>query len=130
MIGTCAKGIVYNMPVATAYRLILGRDPAPTEMDGGALADPADVRNLAQRLLLTPEFRDAYFTLTRDAGPPVTDRYARALRLIDGDAQFVDLLYAYFLGRPADPGGRQHYLDSLAHGESRLNVLRAILRSD
>src|SRR5437868_11148851 len=107
------------MAVVTAYRLILGRDPTPTET-GGDGADRDDPTTLAHRLLLSAEFRDAYFALTRDAGPPVTDRYARALGLLDSDAQFVDLLYTYFLGRPADPGGRQHYVDSLARGESRL----------
>jgi SAM-dependent methyltransferase len=118
------------MPVATAYRLILGRDPTPTEVDGGGPPHSVDPQGLANRLLLSPEFRDAYFALTRDVGSRVTDRYDRALGLVGSDVHFVELLYAYFLGRPADSGGQQHYLESLARGESRVNILRAILCSD
>jgi SAM-dependent methyltransferase len=118
------------MPVADAYRLILGRDPAPADDDRDGLAGPDDTQGLAHRLLLSSEFRDAYFALTRDPGPQVTDRYDRALGLIGSDARFVDLLYECFLGRAADPDGQQHYLNSLAGGETRVNVLRAILRSD
>ena len=118
------------MPAATAYRLILGRDPTPGEIDGDGTPRPEDSQGLAHRLLLSSEFRDSYFALARNVGPPVAERYARALGLVGSDAQFVDLLYEHFLGRPADSGGRQHYLDVLARGEARLDVLRAILRSD
>ena len=119
-----------HMPVATAYRVILGRHPTPAEaaIEGAASVD--DRQPLAYRLLLTPEFRDVYFALKGEVGQSVLCRYDRVLRLIDGDAQFVDLLYEYFLGRAADPEGRQHYLGALASGEARSHILQAILRSD
>ena len=56
------------MPVANAYRLILGREATPTEIDGGGPPHSVDPQDLANRLLLSPEFRDAYFALTARRG--------------------------------------------------------------
>jgi SAM-dependent methyltransferase len=118
------------MAAVTAFRVILGRDPTPSEGGPDGSSDATSPLPDAQRLLLTSEFRDAYFALKDGGDHAIAQRYARALGLIDGDARFVDLLYEYLLGRPADPDGRQHYLSALGRGDARLNVLRAILSSD
>jgi hypothetical protein len=39
------------------------------------------------------------------------------------NAAFVELLYQNVLGRPSDPGGRQTWLDALAGGASRADVV-------
>lgn len=44
------------------------------------------------------------------------------------DSQFVDMLYRRILGREPD-GGRQHWIDRLARGESRLAAATSFLRS-
>jgi SAM-dependent methyltransferase len=80
------------------------------------------------RLLSSPEFRDRYFALIRDRVPDERARHQQALRAVESDERFVDLLYECFLGRSADSGGRQHYLDALGR-EIRINVLTAILDS-
>jgi SAM-dependent methyltransferase len=46
-----------------------------------------------------------------------------------GDADFVEVAYQRLLARPADEGGRRHYTAALAAGDSRANVLRALIRS-
>lgn len=45
------------------------------------------------------------------------------------DAAFVEWLYVELLQRPPDDGGRQHYLDVLAAGHTRLEVVRSVATS-
>jgi SAM-dependent methyltransferase len=45
------------------------------------------------------------------------------------DADFVSIAYQRLLARTADEGGLRHYTAALAGGDSRANVLRALMRS-
>ena len=45
------------------------------------------------------------------------------------EAAFVDLMYENVLGRAADADGRQGWLDALADGQSRSDVVRAFVQS-
>jgi hypothetical protein len=45
------------------------------------------------------------------------------------DGSFVDAAYLDLLGRPADPGGRQHWSDLLAGGVPRQQIAAALLAS-
>ncbi len=56
----------------------------------------APLEGIAQNFSLSPEFTDRYGALN--------------------DEQYVDLVYQNVLGRPADPGGRQYYLERLGDG--------------
>jgi hypothetical protein len=56
--------------------------------------------------------------------------YAWAGRLASSsDEEFLDAVYRTLLRRPIDSMGRAHYLDKMAGGESRQEVLDAILHS-
>lgn len=92
--------------VAAAYTAYLGRpiDAAGRDYWGGVLATrPLDQVEVA--LLASPE------------------TYARAGSTPGG---FVDLLYQRTLGRPADSGGRAHFVGLLEGGTSRSTVARLV----
>lgn len=56
--------------------------------------------------------------------------YAWAGRLAEkSDEEFLDAAYQTFLMRSIDPAGRQMYLDQMARGDSRQDILDAILHS-
>jgi SAM-dependent methyltransferase len=119
--------------VADAVRVAFGRDATAVEVDEfGASLDAAGPRQFFDTLLSSSEFRDRYFALVRE--PSDSDRHRQrheiALRAIDTDEHFLDLVYECCLGRAADPDGRDHYLRALKNGESRLQVLSSILRSN
>jgi SAM-dependent methyltransferase len=116
---------------ADAFRIILGRHPNATEHDELQSELNHDSRQVAfDRLISSPEFRERYFTLVSDAGLLATSvtNHPDALAAVSSDERFVDLVYECFLGRPSDPGGKQHYLDAL-RSDSRLTVLTNVLRS-
>ena len=119
--------------VGEAFRIVLGRDVTTLEGDEyDASLDAAGRQRLFETLLSSAEFRDRYFALVREPAERDRDRqrHHQALQSIDTDEHFVDLLYECCLGRTADAGGRNHYLHVLADGESRLEVLCSILRSN
>jgi SAM-dependent methyltransferase len=118
--------------IAAAFLVVLGREVGPIELRdtlrGFRLADGD---GLIVRLLSSPEFRLLRDALKegRDTGrdPDVEER---GLRAIGQDDRFVRLAYECLFGRPADPGGFQHFTGALAAGETRANLLRSLILSD
>ena len=118
--------------IGDVFRTVLGRDPTSTELSAEAAAWAAGgALRVADVLLASTEFRNHYFALVRDTAQGESDRqrHAHALQAIESDERVVDLLYTCWLGRPADPEGRQHYLSALASGDTRINALTWIAKS-
>lgn len=114
------------------FWIVLGRAPSTVEARDAARAfTPESMRTLLQRLLASPEFlriRDGWRT-----GPePYADPGAveRGLSGVGTPAEFVARAYECLLGRHADPSGLGHYVDALARGDSRRQVLRALTLSE
>src|SRR5262245_36080977 len=80
--------------IADVYRLMLGRDSRPEEIEIERGADGADQPGaVARRLLASTDFRDRYFALVREPDPAAGAAHLEGLRAIAGDERFVDLAY-------------------------------------
>lgn len=114
------------------FWIVLGRAPSAIEArDESRAFTPASLRPLRLRLLASPEFlqiRDAW----RDGREPYADPSGveRGLSSVGAPTEFVSRAYEYLLGRPADAGGLAHYVDAIARGDTRRQVLRALGSSD
>ena len=99
--------------VARLYYGVLGREPDSSGLSGWTgLVDGGgsfSFKNLAQAFLNSPEYQNAH------AG--------------QGDAQFIDDLYVNALGRHAESGGLQEWINALSHGASHADVALAISES-
>ncbi|MEP1766922.1 MAG: DUF4214 domain-containing protein [Sulfitobacter sp.] len=98
---------VYRLYVAT-----LDRDPDLTGFEGwlGDLAAGADFTDVVTGFVASPEFSATYGDLN--------------------DADFIDLLYNNVLDRDPDDAGEQGWLDAIAAGQSREEVVQAFVQSD
>lgn len=114
------------------FWIVLGRAPSSIEARDEARGFSADsIRTLRLRLLASPEFlriRDAW----RNGQDPYADPalVERSLTSIGESTAFVTRAYECLLGRPADSGGLAHYVDAIARGEARRQVLRALGSSE
>jgi len=76
--------------------------------------------------------RDVLQTLSdlrrRSFSPSEPERFVETTRHLD-DGGFVEAAYREWLGRDADPNGREAYVERLSQG-SRLQVIESLLQSD
>src|SRR5262245_21121005 len=98
----------------------------------GTGVQPGQRRALVSRLLASPEFQKLRRTW-RDtpglkAGPTSED--SRRETTLGDDEGFVRAAYECLLSRPADENGLRHYVNALAAGETRANVLRSLVQSE
>jgi ubiquinone/menaquinone biosynthesis C-methylase UbiE len=121
--------------IADAFAIILGREVEPIELRN-TLRDFASEGEksgeaLIVRLLSSPEFRIIHDQLKAglETGRILADQ-ERTLEHLGNNARFIELAYAFLLGREADEHGRGHYLAALAAGERRTHVLRSLILSD
>jgi SAM-dependent methyltransferase len=117
--------------VADAFLVVLAREANPIELrDTLRGFDAGGAGALTIRLLSSPEFRLIHDALKddRDTGRD-PDRQEQSLRRVGDDERFVDLAYELLLGRPADPGGRHHYVGALRAGDTRSSILRSLILS-
>lgn len=118
--------------IHNVFWIVLGRPASPVESRDEARAfTHASLRTLLLRLLASPEFlrvRQACLV----GGEPYGDAAGveRGLASIGAPEAFVSLAYEYLLGRPADAGGLRHYADALDRGDTRRQVVRALIVSD
>lgn len=118
--------------VDAAFLILLGRGPSAIERRNESRSSgDAARRALATRLLSSPEAarRRADIT-TADAAALRAPATNALLAAIGPDETFVTHAYQCLLGRSADPGGLQHYVQALAGGEPRAVVLLALMQSD
>jgi SAM-dependent methyltransferase len=118
--------------IAEAFLIVLGRDVNPIELrDTLRGFTPEAGEALVARLLSSPEFRLVHDALLedRETGRDLAVE-ERSLQSLCASERFVDLAYAHLLGRPADPAGRAHYVSAMAAGDSRISILRSLIRSD
>lgn len=114
------------------FWIVLGRAPSAIEArDASRAFTPDSSRMLRLRLLTSPEFlhiRDAW----RNGHEPYADPIGveHGLSSVGSPSAFVSRAYECLLGRPADAGGLAHYVDALARGDTRQQVLRALGSSD
>jgi SAM-dependent methyltransferase len=118
--------------VHETFWILLGRQVSDVEIrDQVRELHSGDEQAFLLRVISSTEFRQAYATWKagrrRSHDPDGEDT---ALRALGPDDWFVDRAYALLLGRPADQDGRAHYVDALAAGETRSNLLGALVRSD
>ncbi len=115
-----------------AFWIVLGRAPQPGEQQTfDERTSASGVDEATRHLLGSPEFRLLYSGWRDDLGTgkdPVA--HEAGLRALCSDECFIDLLYGCLLGREADPGGRDHHLALLGAGETRRQLVRALVLSD
>jgi SAM-dependent methyltransferase len=115
------------------FRVLLARAPQPQEREevATALSAGSTTRELGRRILSSPEFRLLYGAYkdggTADRRPGVVEAL---LAGIGPDDEFVERCYEYVFDRPADQGGRAHFLQALAGGAERFLLVRDLLASD
>jgi SAM-dependent methyltransferase len=114
--------------LADVVLLLFGREPTRDEEQAYA---GRGVAATVDALLATDEFRAKHRALVAvnaslvDAAP-----HEGALAALGPAGRYVDLLYVCLFGRPADASGRAHYVWALDRGDTRVSVLRSIVRSD
>lgn len=95
-------------------------------MDAGQTYD-----QLLKRLRAATEFRLLVSAVLDEYGTGRLRRETEAgLRRLGSDEVFVDAAFRAVLGREADPAGRAFYIEQLADGRARLDLLTTFLRSD
>lgn len=116
-----------------AFSILLWRLPSDGELreSAKALASGQPLHDFTARLIASPEFK----LLSRSAGSGGSGDRApeaceAALASLGPPESFVAWAYRLLFDREADEGGRAHYVERLAEGERRIDVLRALLRSD
>ncbi len=118
--------------IEEAFWIVLGREVGPLELrDQLRGFRQADAGGLVVRLLSSPEFRLLYLAW-KEGEKTGRDLRAeeRGLCALGSDDWFVRRAYEFLLGRPVDEGGLRHFMDALATGEKRVNVLRSLVGSD
>lgn len=114
------------------FWIVLGRAASAVESrDEARVVSPASLRTLLLRLLASPEFlriRQACLAGREPFGDPAA--VERGLTALGSPDTFVSQAYEHLLGRPADAGGLRHYVEALARGDTRRQILRALISSD
>ena len=117
--------------IREAYLVVLARVPADVELrDHLRGYETGDERSVVLRFLTAPEFR-----LLRDEmkGTGIhrdLAAYAEGLRSLGSDERFVRLAYQWLLDRDADPVGLSSYLDQLARGWPRMELIKTFVLSE
>jgi SAM-dependent methyltransferase len=115
-----------------AFWIVLARAPSAEELPDlrGVHAETGDA-GVLRRLLSSPEFHLIFSGWRDDIGigkDPVA--HEAGLRSIGPADHFVNRAYQLLLGRDADEAGRAHYVEALAAGEARRQVVRILVVSD
>lgn len=120
-------------PIDLAFWLLLWRAPGPGDVKDWANTLPSDdaLEELFRRLLSSAEFRLVLSGVLEDH---YTGRLPRdvevGLSRLGDNRTFLEAAFRALLGREIDPSGREFYLDQLAGGFPRVQLLKAILSSD
>lgn len=117
--------------VQHAFWIALGRPPSPEELERSLQGLHEGARTtLVINLVTQPEavrLRSGWATGSHTRNP---DDLERGLRSLGPDEVFVASAYECLLGRAVEDSGLEHYASALSNGETRLNMLQNIVRSD
>jgi SAM-dependent methyltransferase len=118
--------------IRAAFWIVLGRPVKPLELrDQLRESQSGDQQPFLLRLLSSGEFRRGFTRWKegrdRQRDPAIEET---ALGRFGTDDQFVQRAYELLLGRPADEDGLRHYLEVLAGGDARAQVLRSLALSE
>ena len=120
-------------PVDLAFWIVLWRAPGPREVEEWQRTSPsADALSaLFQRLVGSAEFRLVLYGVLEDHYTGRLPRDVEAgLRRLGDHVSFLEWSFRALLGREVDPSGRAFYLDQLAGGFPRTQLLKALISSD
>lgn len=114
------------------FWIVLGRAPSAIEAREESRAfTPDSMRTLRLRLLASPEFLQIRGAWRNDREPYADpSSVERGLSTVGAPSEFVVRAYQCLLGRPADADGLAHYVDAIARGDTRRQILRALGSSD
>ena len=119
--------------VDSSFWIVLGRAPEPAERRERvrALESQQGVGLLYRALLASTEFRLLYGSYSRgeDGGRNPED-VAAGLIGLGPDRWFIEQAYRCLLGRAPDDEGAQSYASRLREGLARLDLVKALLRSE
>jgi SAM-dependent methyltransferase len=114
------------------YWLLLHRPPTDPELQDALQVLAEYGRDaLLTRVTTSPEFQQQY--RQRQSGredPRASGLLAQGLDGFGDEARFVSLCYEVLFGRPADPGGLDHYTARLREGATRLSIVGTFSDSD
>ncbi|MCR1346997.1 DUF4214 domain-containing protein [Acidithiobacillus ferrooxidans] len=128
------KGLSMDESINLIYKVALGREPTESDLGnslrylvtGNSLE--AYIKDVFHSEEHINRCLDAYLGIVHESNTPVTKSLLASL-LSYPDDEFVYLCYKIFLGRKADPGGFQFYMDRLSNGYRRTRIIYDILRS-
>jgi SAM-dependent methyltransferase len=118
--------------IRAAFWIILGRPVNPIELrDELREFQLGDEQPFLLRVLSSTEFRRGFTRWKeghdRQRDPAIEEA---ALGRFGTDDSFVQRAYEILLGRPADEDGHRHYVEVLAGGSTRAQVLRSLALSE
>jgi len=118
--------------IKEAFLVVLGRVASDTELAAfrahHASGGDAVVVN---HLLASPEFHMIFSGWKDDVGIPLEPAlHESGLRSLGEHEYFVRLAYRFLLGREADADGLARYVEVLAAGEARRNLVRIFVTSE
>jgi SAM-dependent methyltransferase len=119
--------------VDLAFWIVLWRAPGVREVEEWHRTPPADadVANLFRRLVASSEFRLVLYGVLEDHYTGRLPREVEAgLQRLGDNVSFLEWSFRALLGREVDPSGRAFYLDQLAGGFPRTQLLKALVSSD
>lgn len=96
-----------------AYRIVLGREPD----DAGTIHHGMKLAKGRSRSRVLADLMQSQEALQRTNGTDLADL---------SDDEFVDAAYLRWLGRPADPEGRQNYIAHLGAGMTREQLMHEL----
>jgi SAM-dependent methyltransferase len=115
-----------------AFWIVLGREASAVERrDELRDFDSGRSSALVGRLVSSPEFRVIANAWKEGRGTGrVLAEHEHGLRTLGADDRFVRLAYAVLQDREPDEEGRQYFVNALAGGGTRVDVVRTIVLSD
>ena len=120
-------------PVDLAFWIVLWRAPGAREAEEWHRTPPSDdaLPALFRRLVGSAEFRLVLYGVLEDHYTGRLPREVEAgLQRLGENASFLEWSFRALLGREVDPSGRAFYLDQLAGGFPRTQLLKALISSD
>src|SRR5262245_8098608 len=120
-------------PVDLAFWIVLWRAPGAREVEEWHRTQASDdaLPALFRRLVGSAEFRLVLYGVLEDHYTGRLPREVEAgLRGLGDDVSFLEWSFRALLGREVDPSGRSFYLDQLAGGFPRTQLLKALISSD
>ncbi len=117
--------------IQAAYWIVLGRAATANEL----YAETRGRLNSDQLTLLHGLLGSNEFAELRESWKAGRETHNRelleaALNRLGAHDLFVQRVYQWVLGRPADPGGAEHYAALLERGTRRADIVRALALSD